>query len=119
MNGDRAMTVTDDRRRAKLRGIAEAHGWELAGLSAALWPRSRVRLETLRAAWEVVEPDARAGVLTGELDACNYRGGRRPLAFYLWTRPDLDRPDDGSEAAVLHAAGELSPVEIATLGVMS
>jgi hypothetical protein len=111
------MTTTDERRRAKLRAVAEAHGWELAGWSVTLWPRTAAKLELLRQAWLEVAEDAARGVLTGELSAANFRPGWRPRAWWEFTRPDLELPDtDEAMAALLRAAGELSKAEIATLG---
>jgi hypothetical protein len=115
------MTAANDkRRRAKLRSVAEAHGLELAGISTILWPKTAGQLELLRQAWLEVEADAERGVLAGELRFANYRDGRRPRAWWLWTRPDLERSDtEAGEAALLHAAGELAPAEIADLGVIA
>jgi hypothetical protein len=114
------MATNNLRRRAKLRALAEQHGLELAGISTILWPKTARQLELLRQAWLEVEPDIRAGVFVGELHYCEYREGRRPRAWWMWTRPDLERPDDpADEAAVLHAAGELSAAEIAELGVIA
>jgi hypothetical protein len=88
-----AALTAEERRRAKLRAIAEHFGWELAGLSVVLWPKSPARLESLREAWHEVEGDARAGTLTGELAACNFDGNWRPRAWWLWSEPTADDAD--------------------------
>jgi hypothetical protein len=106
--------------RAKLRAIAEHHAWELSGFSTILWPLSARRLATLREAWLEVEPDARAGRLTGGLGGLNYGHGERPRAFWEWTRPMLAHlqaasPED--RVSGLHAAGELTRAELAEFGL--
>jgi hypothetical protein len=55
-----------------------------------------------------------------ETQILNYEDGVRPLAFYLWTRPDLAHLrtlDPKERIAGLAAAGELTPAETAAFGV--
>jgi hypothetical protein len=85
-----AALTADARRSAKLRAVAMAHGWELAGLSVVLLPRTPARWALLREAWAEVESDARAGTLTGELAAANFGDGWRPAAWYWWSEPETD-----------------------------
>jgi hypothetical protein len=85
-----AALTAEDRRSAKLRAIAEHFGWEIAGLSVVLMPKSPARLAMLREAWLEVAPDAAAGTLTGELAAANFDSlgdGWRPWAWHEWGMP--------------------------------
>jgi|GEM_PF-2884648 hypothetical protein len=115
-----------DSRETKLRSIAAQHGWELAGWTTILWPRTRSKLDLLREAWELIEPEARAGTLTErELQRCNYghlRPGCRPFAYWLWTRSDLRalaNADAEDRIAGLRAEGELTDHEIDALDTVA
>jgi hypothetical protein len=91
-----AALTADERRSAKLRAVAMAHGWELAGLSVVFLPRTPARWALLREAWREVEGDARAGTLTGELAAANFDSlgdGWRPAAWYWWSEKTADDTD--------------------------
>jgi hypothetical protein len=103
------MAAPTNQRRARLRAVAEQHGWELAGFSGVFWPKTAAKLALLAQAWAEIEADAAAGKLTGdELRQCNYRPGWRPRGWWAFTRPDLVRPDDDEAmAALLHAEGEI------------
>jgi hypothetical protein len=72
-------------RTAKLRQLAEELAWELHGFCEILWPRTQRQLATLREAWALIEPEARAGTLTGKLELLNFDRegpGWRPRAYY-------------------------------------
>ena len=84
------MATVHDRRRAKLRRVAEHHSLELSGISTILWPKSAGQLELLRQAWLEIADDAAAGTLTDGLELCNFdhaEPGWRPRAWHLWGGP--------------------------------
>ena len=79
-----------DRRRVKLRALAESKGWELAGITTILMPRTAAGMATLREAWLEVAAEAAAGTLTGSLAFCNFdhaEPGWRPWAWHEWGMP--------------------------------